>query len=111
MLTVCETFSARYSGGGVQWFDPSSYTYPTSGSFGTCGNSTIRGPGMGSIDVSIQKDFVFTETKRLQFRSDFINATNSVVLNSPGVTLGGGMGVITGTQGPRNIQLALKFYF
>lgn len=100
-----------YSGGGIQWFDPSSYTYPNSGSFGTCGNSTIRGPGMGSVDISLQKDFVFTETKRLQFRSDFINFTNAVVKNSPGVTLGGGMGVITGTQGPRNIQLALKLYF
>jgi hypothetical protein len=106
-----KTVNAPYSGGGIQWFDPSPYTSPTAGTFGTCGNSVIHGPGSAYFDMSLMKDFVFTESKRLQLRSDFINATNSVILNSPGVTLGGGMGVISSSQGPRKIQLALKLYF
>ncbi len=100
-----------YAAGGIQWFDPSSYTTPAAGTFGTCGNSVVRGPGSAYFDMSLMKDFVLTERKKLQLRSDFINATNSVVLNSPSASLGGGMGTITSSQGPRNIQLALKFYF
>jgi len=100
-----------YSGGGIQWFNPNAYATPANGTFGTCGNGVIRSPGMSNLDVSIQKDFPIGESKKVEFRSDFINFTNTPIFNSPGLTLGGGLGVITGTQGPRNIQLALKFVF
>jgi hypothetical protein len=100
-----------YSGGGIQWFNPNSYATPANGTYGTCGNGVIRSPGMANLDLSIQKDFLIGETKKLQFRSDFIDLTNSPIFNSPSLAVGGGLGVITGTQGPRNIQLALKFIF
>jgi hypothetical protein len=71
----------------------------------------VRSPGEGNLDLSVQKDFPVGESKKLQFRGDFIDLTNHPIFNSPGLTLGGGLGVITSTQGPRNIQLALKFIF
>jgi hypothetical protein len=97
---------------GFQWFDPSAYTASGVGQFGNCpAQGPIRGPGYADVDLSLQKDFHITETMRFQFRADFINAFNHVNLNAPATALGGGMGLINSSQDPRNIQLALKFYF
>ena len=52
-----------------------------------------------------------SESKRLQFRSDFVNAFNRVNFNVPNMVLGAGMGLVNSSQDPRNIQFALKFYF
>ena len=96
--------------GGEQWFDPTVYSQPASG-FGTCGVGTVRGPGLRTFDLSVQKRFLFTETKSLEFRTEFINFANHPILNSPGAGLGGSLGQVTSSQGERNIQMALKFYF
>jgi len=97
---------------GFQWFDPTSFSAPPTGQFGTCpAQGPIRGPGYFDVDLSLQKDFRITESKRLQFRTDFVNAFNRVNLNAPATALGGNMGLINSSQDPRNIQFALKFYF
>jgi hypothetical protein len=97
---------------GFQWFDPTSFSAPPVGQFGTCpAQGPIRGPGYFDVDLSLQKDFRITESKRLQFRTDFVNAFNRVNLNAPATALGSNMGLINGSQDPRNIQFALKFYF
>lgn len=99
------------STGGYQWFDPASYAAPQPGRFGNCGVGTVRGPGLHSLDLSLQKQFVITESKRIEFRAEAINFTNTPILNSPGTGLGGGLGQITSSQGERNVQFALKFHF
>jgi hypothetical protein len=96
--------------GGLQWFDPTVYSQPASG-FGTCGVGTVRGPGLDTVDLSLQKQFPLTETKRLEFRGEFINLLNHPILNSPSASVGASLGQITTSQGERNIQFALKFYF
>ena len=72
---------------------------------------TVRGPGLVDLDMSAEKSFVFTERYRLTFRSDFVNAFNHPILNSPGTGLGGGLGVVQSSQPGRTIQLALKLYY
>jgi hypothetical protein len=99
------------SSGGIQWFNPNAFATPANGSFGNCGNGVVRSAGMGNMDLSLQKDFPITESKKLQFRGDFIDLTNHPIFNAPGLAMGAGLGIISGTQGPRNIQLALKFIF
>jgi len=98
---------------GYQWFDPSAYSASPVGQFGNCpAQGPVRGPGYADLDLSLQKDFHITEAMRFQFRADFVNAFNHVNLNTPSSTaLGPGMGLINTSQDPRNIQLALKFYF
>jgi hypothetical protein len=96
---------------GYQWFDASVYTTPRPGTFGSCGVGTVRGPGLSTLDLSFQKFFPITETKRIEFRGEFINFTNTPILNSPGVFPGPDRGRLTSSQGPRNVQLALKFFF
>jgi len=97
--------------GGIQWFDPSPYGPPPTGTFGTCGVGTVRGPGLRTADLSLQKLFPIGDKKRLEFRAEFINFTNTPIFNGPSTGLGQGLGTITSSQGPRNIQFALKLYY
>ena len=97
---------------GYQWFDPTPYSAPAVGSFGNCpAQGPVRGPGYGDVDLSVQKDFVFTERVKLQFRSDFLNAFNRVNLNSPSTSLGSTLGLVNTSAAPRVIQFALKLYY
>jgi hypothetical protein len=97
--------------GGYQWFDPNSYGPPAPGLFGSCGVGTVRGPGMSNLDLSLQKEFFVSEAKRFEFRTEFLNFTNTPILNAPNAGLGAALGQLRTSQGPRNIQFALKFYF
>ncbi len=96
---------------GYQWFDPTPYSDPAN-VFGTCpAQGPVIGPGYADADLSLQKNFQFSERMRLQFRSDFINAFNHVNLNSPSSALGSTMGVANTSSSPRVIQFALKLYY
>ncbi|MGB6631898.1 MAG: hypothetical protein WBE52_11705 [Terriglobales bacterium] len=67
-----------------------------------------------AVDLSLQKNFLFGESKRLQFRADFLNAFNHPNLAAPNMYYSQGaptFGNITGSQDPRNLMFALKFYF
>jgi hypothetical protein len=98
---------------GYQWFDPTPYSLPTSTEgFGSCpAQGPVRGPGYADTDLSLQKNFQMTERAKLQFRADFLNAFNRTNLNGPATAVGGGMGVVSTSEAPRNIQFALKLYF
>ncbi len=108
--------------GGYQWFNPNSYAAPRLGTFGNCGVGTVRSPGLYESDLSVSKVFAFNERHNLELRVEAINFTNTPILNSPKVTVpagaisngnfgNGNFGVITTSQGARNIQLALKYRF
>jgi hypothetical protein len=100
--------------------------------FGTCGVGNVRGPAYANVDLSLHKDFLITESKRLEFRFEALNAFNHPVWDFSGGPAGGSFdpgtwmqdpktlqwtttnttfGKITGSQGARELQLALKFYF
>jgi hypothetical protein len=96
---------------GIQWVDPGSFAVPGVGTFGDCHNGSVRGPTLEQVDLSLHKNFAITETKGLEFRSEFINLFNHPILNAPNMLLGSTFGQITGSQGERNIQFALKFLF
>jgi hypothetical protein len=56
---------------------------------------------------------------RFEFRAEFVNAfnhptfdnVNTYCRGSPGAACAPGMGVTASSEGERNIQFALKFYF
>jgi hypothetical protein len=86
------------------------------GSYGNCGVGSIRGPRYSDVDLSLHKDFATSENTRLQFRTDFVNLFNHPVLDfaggpSPFALTSGIMGQVSASQGERNIQFALKFFF
>jgi len=62
--------------------------------------------------LSLSKKFNITEHKNLEFRSEWINATNSVLLQAPTHSVSSASnGLITSSTLPRNIQFGLKFNF
>ncbi len=97
-------------GGGYQWFNPGAYAQPASG-FGTCGVGTVRGPGLHTVDVSVSKHFTILEKQNLEVRGEFLNVSNTPILNAPTTSIGSNLGVINSSQGARNIQFGLKYNF
>ena len=96
---------------GIQWFDPSSYAEPSAGTFGNCPVSSVRGPGMANIDLGVAKMFKVAESQSIEFRAEFLNAFNHPIFDAPNNTIGSNMGVISKSEGARNIQFALKYNF
>ena len=94
------------------WFSTSSFAQPVAGTFGSCANGTVTGPGLSDWDLGIEKQFPVSESKRFEFRAEFLNLTNTPIFNSPNLSVDSTQfGWITSSQGERNIQFALKFYF
>jgi hypothetical protein len=98
---------------GIQWFGTGSFANAPAGQFGNCpAQGPVIGPGYVSADISLQKNFPITETMRLQFRADFLNAFNHPNFAVPNFTFGSGtFGISNVTQDARQLQFDLKFYF
>ncbi len=119
---------------GGYWFDPNSFTENASdnsqppcsagavfncydpGLFGQIGNArrTICcGPPVNNIDFAVHKVLPVGEGKRFEFRAEFFNLLNHSQFNNPdgNTTDGSDFGRILRAKAPRQIQLALKFYF
>jgi hypothetical protein len=78
--------------------------------------SSIRSPFYFSTNLSIGKDFALSEryeAMKLELRLEAENAFNHPVFGTPNTTVGDpNFGIINYTTvGPRQCQLALKFYF
>jgi len=103
-----------------EWFDTSVYTAPAAGTWGDVGRNSVRGPGRDNWNVSLFKNFRFSESRgsNLQFRAEFFNLWNHTQFQggawNGGVSANLGssnFGQITSAWDPRIIQLALKLYF
>jgi len=114
--------AASNTPGYIQWFDPSNISDTSSAApmFGTCSVGNFRGPGLEDVDLSLHKEFLITENKRLEFRLEAVNAFNHRVLTFKGGPSAGSFepasessfsGQVTGSQSARNVQLGLKFLF
>jgi Carboxypeptidase regulatory-like domain len=100
-------------GVGLQWFNPSSFTNPGPGTFGTCpSQGPTIGPGYVDTDLSLQKNIPVTEAMKFQFRVDFFNLFNHTNYNAPDTSFGdANFGRLSTSQDARQMQFALKFYF
>jgi hypothetical protein len=99
-----------------EWFDWTQFSQPGD-QYGNAGYNILRGPGGKNNDMSLFKNFNFTESRYVQFRAEFFNAFNNVEFGQPNSTYCGGTcgeGTITSLAGgynPREMQFALKLYF
>ena len=109
---IADGKGAREVGPGKAWFDTRAFRQPVAGTLGSSGNGVVRGPGLKAADISAQKSFRLTESKRLEFRAELFNVANTPQFNSPVLAVQSAtFGEITGAQGEREIQFGLKFYF
>lgn len=98
-----------------QCFNPAAFAVPAAYTIGNSGRNVIFGPGVANWDLSFMKNFRFTESKYLQFRSEFFNTFNHTQFLNPsgaGLLIDNANGGKTfGARDPRIIQFALKLYF
>jgi len=98
-------------GNGFQWYSPTGFAQPANGTFGSCGVGTVRGPGLATLDFNLSKNFRITERQSFDLRAEFINLTNTPILNSPNNSVGSQLGLLNSSQGARNVQFAFKYRF
>jgi hypothetical protein len=92
------------------WWDLTGFVVQPQYTYGNSGHNILFGPGVRNLDLSLSKSFPITESKRLQFRAESFNFTNTPVFGQPGATLNGlGAGQITSAGDPRRVQFGLKF--
>ena len=107
-----------------RWFDPSFQTpgatvsnpafgTPAIYTYGSLGRDTLFGPGRVNFDLSLIKDFKFTERIKLTFRAESFNLFNHPHFGQPNASIGNNQaGLISGTVGnARLLQLALRLQF
>jgi hypothetical protein len=109
------------------FINPAAFAVPSDGTFGSCSPRLFHGPGISVTDLSLFKQFKFTERIQLQFRAEFFNAFNHPNFANPSASLSpsslGSFGKVSNTLSPilgmgsggpgdpREIQFALKLYF
>lgn len=102
-----------------RWFDVDAFTDPGFRQWGNSGRNILYGPGTKQLDFSVFKNIPLAEGKRLQFRAEVFNLTNTPQFNRPNSRLGNPRtGIITRAgsevtlqRTQRLVQLGLKFIF
>jgi hypothetical protein len=98
------------------YFNTAAFSRPAADTFGTAPRTlNYRTPGLRNADMSLLKNISIRESMRLQLRLEAFNITNTVSFGTPNSTYGSSsFGVISGYAGgtgPRELQVAAKFYF
>ncbi len=98
----------------AHWFNTACFVPAAQGTFGSAGRNIILGPAFFNTDLSLVKDWRFhREQRRLEFRAEafnLFNRTNFAEIDdlTPEDTT---FGQIQTALPPRQIQLAMKFYW
>jgi len=73
----------------------------------------LRSDGINNWDLSVIKNTRITESKRVEFRAEFLNALNHAMFQPPNANpYSGAFGTITAERSvPRQIQLGLRFVY
>ncbi|MFN7997059.1 MAG: carboxypeptidase regulatory-like domain-containing protein [Bryobacteraceae bacterium] len=99
-----------------QWMSRSAFRrlnpVTQAGQFGNLGRNTVRGPAFADVDVSVMKDFLITESTRLQFRAESFNIANHPNFGLPVADIASAnFGKVLQAGRPRLMQFALKLLF
>lgn len=117
--------------GGGRRINRAAFATPPSGRQGTLGRNALRGFNASQLDISLRRQFNFTERLNLQFRAEVFNIFNHPNFADPsgnlasglfgqstqmlGRSLGSGQGSgfnsLYQIGGPRSVQLSLKVSF
>jgi hypothetical protein len=86
---------------------------PEPGQLGNLGSRYLEGPGAFNLDLALFKVFRVSESRHVELRADFINATNTPSFGNPVNDINSlNFGRINATaSGPRIIILGARFNF
>jgi Carboxypeptidase regulatory-like domain/TonB-dependent Receptor Plug Domain len=97
--------------GKVCWFNPGSFVAPPTNALGTAPVGNVVGPGYFATDLSLRKTFTLWRETGLMLQADAFNIFNRINWTNPGTTASSGLGLITASNPPRQIQFGGKFTF
>jgi hypothetical protein len=107
-------------GGSGTYYDPSAWAQPQGVRFGNTGRNQFYGPGGVNLDMSLFRSFSLGGARRLEFRVEAANITNTPkFVNPTGDVNSGNFMRINGTYGTatsgayfeRQIRFGLRFSF
>jgi hypothetical protein len=101
------------------WMNAANFAANPAGTYGNIVKGSFRGPRYTDVDLSVARDFPFSERTLLQFRAEYFNLFNHTNFGDPNTTLNGTFGEVTSTtpqnganaNDPRIAQFSLKLEF
>jgi hypothetical protein len=99
------------------YFNDAAFSRPAPDTFGTMPRTlpNYRSPGIRNADMAVFKNINFRESMYAQLRLEAFNVTNTPTFATPHMSYGASnFGVIdtyANGRGPRELQVAVKFYF
>jgi hypothetical protein len=98
-----------------QWFNTACFTSPPGAPVyrrGNAGRNILRGDAYHNVDLSLYKEFLFSEERKFQLRFEGFNAFNQHSFTFPSATVNRpGYGQVFGSSPGRIMQVAGKIYF
>jgi len=95
-----------------RWFNTSAFVNPAPFTFGNSPRSVLRGPGIVTTDLTLEKSIVLKGETRLDVRVEAYNLLNRANFNTPGYTLGAAdFGVISSARPARTVQIGTRLSF
>jgi hypothetical protein len=96
----------------THWFDTSAFAAPAQFTFGNSPRSGLRGAGLVTTDVTLEKSVWLKEKLKFDLRGEFYNILNHANFNVPGATYGAAdFGLVTSARAGRTVQLAARLSF
>ena len=96
----------------ARWFDTSAFVNPPAFAFGNAPRSVLRGPGVVTTDLTLEKSIGLKGPVKLDLRAEAFNLLNRANFSIPGLTLGApDFGVISSSRPARTIQLGARLSF
>jgi len=102
-------------------FRTDAFQMPAARTIGNAAKTSIRGPGINNFDAALFKNFTFRDRLRFQVRWEAYNVFNHTQFSAldttarfdvaTGAQVNARLGEFTAARNPRQMQLALRFYF
>jgi hypothetical protein len=94
------------------WFNTAAFANPAAFTFGNSPRSVLRGPGIATTDLTLEKSIPLTDGVRFDVRVEAYNLLNRANFTIPGATLGAAdFGVISSARPARTVQLGARLSF
>ncbi len=95
-----------------RWFDTTAFANPAPFAFGDSPRSVLRGPGLATTDLTLERSVGLGRGIRFDLRVEAYNLLNRTNFNIPGFTLGAAdFGVISSARAPRTLQIGTRVSF
>jgi hypothetical protein len=96
----------------TRWFNTAAFANPAPFTFGNSPRSVLRGPGLATTDLTLERSLPLTARVKAEIRAEAYNLLNRANVNLPGFTLGAAdFGVISSARPARVLQLGARLTF